>query len=89
MIEQRSGLAEDGVGRGQRKARDVFIHARAFAGLAVVHIHVLSRRVGPDDVKVAARSEVLVTDTGRDDDHIARADGFDSPDASNVMASAF
>ena len=77
MIEQRPGLAEDGVGRGERQARDVLIHARAFAGLAVIHIHVLSRRVCPDDVEVLARSEVLVTDPGRDDDHVARADGFD------------
>src|ERR1700741_4387714 len=57
MIEQRPGLAEDGIGRGERQARDVLIHARAFAGLAIIHIHFLSRRVGADDVEVLARSE--------------------------------
>src|SRR5262245_18759693 len=77
MIEKRPGLAEDGVGSGERQASDVLIHARAFAWLAIIHIHVLSRRVGPDDVEVLARSEVLVADAGGDDDPVARADGFD------------
>jgi hypothetical protein len=47
MFEQRAGLAKDRVSSWQCKAPDVFISARAFAGFTVVHIHVLSRRVGP------------------------------------------
>jgi len=62
MIKQRAGLAEDGISCRQRQTRDVFINAWAFAGLAVIHIYVLLRWVGTDDVKVAAGTQVFVAD---------------------------
>jgi hypothetical protein len=79
MGQERPVVAIDGIRQRRRNPRDVLVGSRALARLPIVHVRGLPAGIGAHATKVAAGSQVLVGDTGWDDDDITAAYLEDGP----------
>src|SRR5436190_4023812 len=72
LLNHRSVRAVNRIDLRQRQVGNIFVGFGAFAFLAVVHVGLLAGRIRAHHSEVAARAEISVRHTGRDQDDIAR-----------------
>src|SRR5262249_5355646 len=71
VFQQRPLRSMNRVRLRQWNPRDVLIRARSLLRPAVVHIPFLAHRICAHHTEVAARSQIFVRDSRRNDEHIA------------------